>query len=342
MINLARCAENPIVRPGEYPWRKIAAFNPAASLEGGKFRLYERTAGSLRPFQCHIGLLESEDGIHFEHVSESPVLSPEMLGLPYGSVQDPRIVKIEGSYLMSYAVRACAYNYYPTGLGVPDSDRPAYPDGWGKPEHWITRSGIAESADGLHFRHRCYTTPADVDDRDNVLFPERIGGRYALLRRPLSYIGSGYGTDAPSIWISYSENLSEWSYPVLLAKPEFGWEGGKIGAASPPLRTEEGWLTLYHGVDERSVYRVGAMLLDLENPELVLARCPDFVMEPEEYYEKVGLFIPNVVFPTGNVIKDDILHVYYGCADTAIGLATIPVNELLDHVMTTGKRRPRG
>jgi predicted GH43/DUF377 family glycosyl hydrolase len=172
-----------------------------------------------------------------------------------------------------------------------------------------------------------------VDDRDNVLFPEKIGGRFAMLRRPMTYVGPEYGCTGPSVWISYSDDLRAWTEPGLVAGPENGWEGGKIGAAAPPLRTPVGWLTLYHGVDSRTVYRVGVMLLDLDDPGKVIARAPGFIMEPERYYEKVGLIIPNVIFPTGNVIHEGVLYVYYGCADTCISVATAPVSQLLDHVL---------
>ena len=106
----------------------------------------------------------------------------------------------------------------------------------------------------------------------------------------------------------------------------------KNRGCGPPIRTSKGWLTLYHGVDKDNVYRAGAMLLDLEKPEKVIARAKSPILEPQEYYEKFGLFIPNVVFPTGNVVKDGLLHIYYGCCDTAISLATVPLDELVDFV----------
>lgn len=332
-MNIKRCPENPIVQPGLYDWRRITVFNPAVILENGKFCMYERTAGQLRPFKCYIGLLESEDGIHFTHVREEPVLSPEMLGFPYGSVQDPRVVKIDGLYYMTYALRPCSYGYNPNGLGVPESVKFTYPPEWEKPENYLTRSGIALSEDGIHFRHLSYTTPLDINDRDNILFPEKIGGKFTLLRRPEEYIGSRYGTEKPGIWISCSEDLIHWDEPRLVAVPEFPWEYRKIGGATPPIRTEKGWLTLYHGVDRDNVYRAGVMLLDLQNPEKVIARAKTPILEPQEYYEKFGLFIPNVVFPTGNVVKDGLLYIYYGCCDTAICLATVPLDELLEFVM---------
>ena len=107
--------------------------------------------------------------------------------------------------------------------------------------------------------------------------------------------------------------------------------------STPPIRTDKGWLVLYHGVDEDIVYRVGAMLLDLEQPEKIIARTHHFIMEPETYYEKFGFQIPNVIFPTGNVVKDGLLYIYYGVTDTAIALATVPLDELVEHILREGK-----
>ena len=332
-MKIQRCSSNPIITPGKFSWRKATVFNPAAIIENDKFYLYERTGGNLRPFKCYIGLMSSDDGIHFSHVTPEPVITPDMFGFPYGSVQDPRIVKIDGLFYLTYALRPCAMSYHPTGLGVPESTRPEYPDGWGKPEHYLTRSGIMVSEDMIHFRQVAYTTPLDINDRDNVLFPEKIKGKFVLLRRPEEYIGEKYGTHAPSMWITYSDDLVHWDEPKVIAKPELPWEGKKIGASAPPIRTDKGWLVLYHGVDAENIYRVGAMMLDLDNPEKIIGRTKSFIMQPEEYYEKFGLFIPNVVFPTANVVKDGLVYIYYGCTDTSIGLATVPLTELVDFVM---------
>ena len=336
-MKLKRCKEIPIIEPGLYDWRKVTVFNPAVIYENDKFYLFERTGGKLRPFKCFIGLMESEDGVHFTHVKEEPVLTPDQLGFPYGSVQDPRIVKIDDQYLMTYALRPCTYGYSPTGLGAPEEVKPIYPHEWEKPENYLTRSGIVKSDDLVHWEQVGYTTPLDINDRDNILFPEKIDGKYVLLRRPEEYIGADYGTDKPGIWITYSKDLKDWEEPKLIATSEEDWEYKKVGGSTPPIKTEKGWLTLYHGVDKENVYRAGAMMLDLENPEKVIARTEEPILEPEKYYEKFGLFIPNVVFPTGNVVVNDILHVYYGCCDTSISLATAPVEDLVDYVMS-GKR----
>ena len=185
-----------------------------------------------------------------------------------------------------------------------------------------------------------WATPEDLDDRDVILFPEKIGGRYAMLRRPLQWVGPEYGVTAPSMWLTFSEDLRTWEEKsVLLAKAEYPWEGGRIGGSTPPLRTEAGWLVLYHGVEtldasvKRVCYRLGALLLDLEDPARILARTKNPIMEPETYYERFGLYIPNVIFPTANVVKDGILYLYYGVCDTAIALATVPLDELIEHIL---------
>ena len=332
-MKLTRCEENPIVRPGIYDWRKATVFNPAVIIENDKFYMYERAAGSLMPFQCYIGLLESDDGIHFKHVVDEPIITPSMFGFPYGSVQDPRIVKIEDKFYLTYALRPASYGYYPTGVGKPIEVSPKYPEEWSRPENYLTRSGIMVSEDMIHFEQVAYTTPFEINDRDNILFPEKINGKFVLLRRPEEYIGEKYGTDRAGIWICYSEDLINWTQPKLIAVPEQEWEFKKIGGSAPPIRTEKGWLTLYHGVDKDNIYRAGVMMLDINNPEKILARSKSFILEPEEYYEKFGLYIPDVVFPTAAVVKEGLMYIYYGCTDTAISLATVPINELIDFVM---------
>jgi len=344
-LKITRCAENPIVWPGTWDWRMSNAYNPGAIWEDGRFFLYERTAGSLRPHHCSVGLLESTDGVHFRHVSEKPVFSPAMIGYPHGSVQDPRVVKIEDTYYMTFAFRRYAWSISPTGLGVPDASQSAFPGFDPAKEKNQTRSGIAVSKDRVRWDFFGWATPEDIDDRDVILFPEKIGGRFALLRRPIGFVdtNTGHSEEHPSIRISFSADLKTWSDPEIVIRPQYRWEDNRIGGSAPPVRTSRGWLTLYHGVEtvhpatRRVVYRLGAMLLDLEDPRRVIARAPDFIMEPEAYYEKFGLFIPNVIFPTGTVAKDGLLWIYYGCCDTAIGLATVPLEELADHILATGK-----
>ena len=339
-IRFERHPENPIVQPGLYDWRRCVTFNPGVILDDdGRFYMYERAAGQLRPFYCYIGMLDSDDGVHFKQVGDQPVFTPEMAGSKNGSVQDPRVVKIDGTYYMTYAYRPFAWSSNPTGLGVPESHESDLPGFNKNPKENMTRSGIAVSKDRVHWEHKYWPTPVELDDRDVILFPEKINGKYALLRRPLQFIGPKYGTEQPSIWICFSDDLQHWSEPKLIAKPEFKWEDGRIGGSTPPIRTKQGWLVFYHGVEnqhpptKRVIYRLGALMLDLNDPTKVLARTKHFLMEPETYYEKFGLYIPNVVFPTANVVKDGLIYLYYGVCDTAIGLATAELDAVVREVM---------
>ena len=352
-----RHPENPIIVPGLYDWRRATVFNPGVLLDDdGRFYLYERAAGGLRPFICALGLLDSDDGVHFTHVSDKPVFTPEMAGSEYGSVQDPRVHKMDGRYYLTFAFRPFAWSSHPDrdwrpgiardGLsGVPRAPITEMNMGsgnvqGGRPDNY-TRSGIAVSDDRVHWEFLSWATPADMDDRDVILFPERINGRYAALRRPLHFVGPEYGVAGPSIWLSWSDDLLTWG------RPRSGGESGiRLGGQShrrlhSPIKTEHGWLVLYHGVQtedkatKRVVYRVGAMLLDLDDPTKIIARPPEALMEPETYYERFGLYIPNVIFPTGNVLKDNLLYLYYGVCDTAIALATVPMDDLMAYLLAS-------
>ncbi len=350
---LKRHPENPIVVPGGYDWRAVTTFNPGAMYDEGKYWLYERAAGHLRPFICHIGLMSSEDGVHFTHVVDRPVFTSEMCGSKYGSCQDARVVKIDDTYYMTFAYRPYAWSMHPTGVGAPDTHETEHPDVKrlkpqpGDPKNVIggypdnmTRSGLAVSKDRVNWKLHSWITPDTLDDRDVILFPEKINGRYVVFRRPAQWVGPQYGnTKGPSMWISFSDDLAGWSEPQLLIKGEYTWEDNKVGGAIPPIKTDAGWLVFYHGVEtidkkKRALtYRVGVMMLDLKDPTKVVARCPDPIMEPETYYERFGLYIPNVIFPTGNVVVDGVIKLYYGCCDSCIALAECRLDEMVESVM---------
>lgn len=335
-----RHPENPIVWPGEPAWRRAVSFNPGAIFHEGKFYLYERAAGQLRPFHCAIGMLESEDGVHFRLSHDEPVFTPEMCGSKDGSVQDPRVIELEGRFYMSFAFRPYAWASHPTGVGVPESHQVDYPGFSGNDADNQTRSGLAVSDDLHHWEFHSWVTPPDLDDRNVIPFPERIGGRFATLRRPSAFVGTQANhAEHPSVQLSWSEDLRSWTDPEVVLAPKFAWEDNRVGGSTPPIRTDEGWLILYHAVQNldpsvrKVVYRVGAAMLDLEDPTRVIARCPEPVLEPREYYEKHGVYIPNVVFPTGAVVRGDELFIYYGVCDTAIALATASLAELKAHVL---------
>ncbi|MGM9764209.1 MAG: glycosidase, partial [Candidatus Cryptobacteroides sp.] len=180
------------------------------------------------------------------------------------------------------------------------------------------------------------TSPV-LDDRDVILFPEKVGGKFVLLHRPKEYIGAEYcGVEFPSIWMKFSDDLLEWENKpshLLVTGRKGTWEE-KIGGSTPPLLTDRGWLMIYHGVSDGGLsrYCAGALLLDRDNPLKVIARTPEPILEPDMPYENEG-FYTGCVFPTGNAVVDGTLYVYYGCADKNIGVATCRLDDLLDHLL---------
>jgi predicted GH43/DUF377 family glycosyl hydrolase len=175
----------------------------------------------------------------------------------------------------------------------------------------------------------------DLCDKDAALFPETIRGKLAMIHRI-----------EPSIQIAYFDNpqFEKLSDPTLRSqywteylrdldahttmKPREWWENRKIGIGPPPIRTPEGWLMIYHGIDDNYVYRAGAALADLDEPQRIIARSRTPILEPREPYEKSG-FVPDVVFPQAAVVLDGNLYVFYGAADTVSCVATACLDELL-------------
>ncbi|HEC03651.1 MAG TPA: glycosidase, partial [Phycisphaerales bacterium] len=196
-----------------------------------------------------------------------------------------------------------------------------------------TSTGLLLTKDFKTYIRAGRITDPVLDDRDVVLFPEKIDGRYVMMHRPLEWVGEEYGTEFPAIWISTSNDLMGFKKSKLLATAKLDWECGKIGINTPPIRTEHGWLTIYHAVGADKHYRLGALLLDLENPSRVLHRTSDWIMQPEEDYEIDGYY-RGCVFPCGKVVIDGTLFVYYGAADKYVGVATCRVDELLDYLLS--------
>jgi predicted GH43/DUF377 family glycosyl hydrolase len=148
----------------------------------------------------------------------------------------------------------------------------------------------------------------------------------------MTWVGEEYGTNHPAMWISTGDDLLNFQNSQILAKAKYDWER-KIGGNTPPIRTEHGWLTLYHAVGSDNHYRLGAMLLGLEDPTKLLHRTPDWLIQPEEYYELEGYY-NGVIFPCGKVVIDGTLLVYYGGADKYVGLATCHLQTLLDYLLS--------
>lgn len=334
-MKLKKCSDNPILKPNPAnAWENLVVCNPGVWYEDGIFTMLYRAAGDDEQHYIRMGTAVSADGIHFDRISDEPAFGPSIDGPDQGGVEDPRIVKFGNDYYVTYAYRP----HYPGQywkfahdvILLPESNE--YSPAVIKEN--IANSGLAVTKDFENWRRLGRITQTNLDDRDVILFPEKINDKFWMLHRPKQWVGEGYPCNEPAIWIQSSDDLMVWNGPskMLMDGRPGTWEE-KIGGSTPPLKTKEGWLLIYHGVDKggEGYYRVGAALLDLNDPTTVIARTKDFVMEPEHNYEFEG-FYKGCVFPTGNVIVDDTLYVYYGAADKYVGLATCNLNELLSHL----------
>lgn len=322
-VQLRRFAGNPILEPrAGSAWESRACFNPgAAEMDGTVHLLYRAIAHDGDAYVSRLGLATSGDGFHFERASPEPVLAPAA-DYERGAVEDARIVVIEGEIYVTYVAFAV----------------PAFT------ADKLSITALARTRDFRTYERLGVITPRhDIDDRDTVLMPARFGGNYAMLHRPQEVQPDGtyqeWGTGLPStIWLAFSPSLTRWEMGSVLLRPEQVWEAFKIGIGPPPLRTDEGWLVLYHGVDARSVYRAGAALLDLDDPATVIGRLPYPILEPREPYEVAGDHAA-AVFPEGAVVLDGQLFVYYGGADRVCAVATMSLDELLSALTGYGRVR---
>lgn len=331
---------NPIITPNESnSWESSVATNPGVWYDeaSDEFIMIYRAAGHDDKHIVVLAMAKSKDGFNFERCSDEPLYAPLESGADMGCMEDPRVIKIGDYYYITYAARMSPPGKY-WELDKGDFSNTSYiPPHFREelPDHLplafrtnLTSTHLLITKDFKEYWRAGRMTDPTVDDRDVIIFPERINGKFYTLHRPMSWTGSEYGTDHPAIWISACDDLLEHKNLQLLAKAEFDWEC-KIGGSTPPLKTKDGWLMLYHGVGPDKYYRTGALLLDLNDPTKVLCRLSDWLMEPDQEWELKG-FYAGVAFPCGNVIKGDTLYVYYGGGDVVCAVATCDVNELLE------------
>ena len=292
---------NPILTAGDWPQTVNAVFNPAAVQFEGETLLLVRVED--RTGFSHLCVARSADGL------TDWVVDPDRCFLPdlesdaerFG-IEDPRITRCGDEYMIVYTGFS---NHGPLVC-------------------------LAATTDFRTYERRGVLMPPE--DKDAALFPCQIGGRWALIHRPVAV------TPTPSahIWLSWSPDLRHWGdHEVLLpAREGAWWDAHKVGLSAPPLLTARGWLLLYHGVRTTAsgqIYRIGLALLDTDQPSRVLARSSEWLFGPDAPYERTG-DVEQVVFPCGWLLggDGDTIRMYYGASDTSVCVATASLSELLD------------
>lgn len=300
-LNIQRHPANPLLVPDvTSPWECHNVFNPSVIRHAGLFHMHYRAQGL--DWISRIGYAVSRDGVRWNRLRD-PVLVPETQYESRG-VEDPRVTAIGGVFYMAY----CGYAPY-SGAGV-EYCGSIYPL-WARSVNLIDWERIGPMTIG-------------EDNKDHMLFPRKIRGRFCAFHRR-----------RPDVWIAYSDDMTTWREedmkPVCRSRPGVEWEGKYIGMNGVPIETEAGWLAFYHGADARHVYRIGVMLLDRDDPSKVLARADDPILVPEEMWEIRG-DVPNVVFSTANLLVGDEVWIYYGGADHVIALATVKLADVLAYL----------
>ena len=307
---LSRFGKGPMLKPvKKHEWESKCVLNAGAIRLNGKVYLVYRAVG--KDDISRLGLAVSKDGLKVTERLDEPIFAPERNSEVRGC-EDPRLTLVNDRVYMVYT----AYDGIVAQIAMASI----------LVENFVNYNWSGWRRHGLVF-------PGFVD-KDGALFPEKFDGKYAILHRV-----------DPHIWITFSSHLRcPWSRKEhkILAGSTSGmmWDGDKIGAGAQPIKTKYGWLLVTHGVDTSHIYRLGVMLLDLANPKILLYRSPNPILEPKEIFE-VGekeSWVPNVVFTCGAVAvdgnkeildADDEVIVYYGAADTVVGVATARVSDLI-------------
>lgn len=300
-----RHRKNPIITIDDLPYPSNSVFNAGATMINGETLLLMRVEDKRGI--SHLTVARSKNGISNWRIDDKPTLMPVPETHPEEAwgIEDPRITYLEEQNL--WAITYTAYSK--AGPLV----------------------SLATTADFNSFKRQGGVMPPE--DKDSALFPVRFAGRWAMLHRPVANLPSV----GAHIWVAFSPDLKHWGDHriVIAAREGAWWDAKKIGLSPPPLKTEAGWLILYHGVKNTAggcIYRLGLALLEIDNPCRVIARADEWVFSPRENYEVFG-DVDKVVFPCGWTLEKDEIKLYYGGADRCLALATAKVSDLLDWLL---------
>lgn len=243
----------------------------------------------------HLRLLFSDDGIRFKE-PDNAILGPIGKAERFG-IEDCRVSRIDDTFYLTYTAVS------DEGVGV----------------------GLRTTRDWKTFKHHGIIIPPH--NKDCAIFEERIDGKYYLLHRPSSVaLGGNF------IWLAESPDGIHWGNHRCIVRTRPGmWDGARVGAGAAPIRTEKGWLEIYHGATAEHRYCLGAFLMDLDDPSKVIARSLEPIMEPTEDYELSGFF-GHVVFTNGHVVDGDELTIYYGAADEFVCGARFSIQQILERL----------
>jgi len=296
-MEITRYKSNPVLTKEDVPFNVNSIFNAGAVKYNGKYVLLCRV--EMPNGRSSFVLAESPDGYSFK-VHDKLFLTPDDHSECYEyvewGIEDPRITQLEGKFFLTYTGYS---EYMPLVI-------------------------LAETNDFKDVKiHGPISEPSN---KDCSLFPEKINDKYWKIDRPSA-------ENRKDIWIASSPDLIHWGNYKILMQPEPGtWENDKIGSSSDPIKTDKGWLMLYHGVRGfgiTSLYKLGVVLLDLNEPWKVIGRCKEPFLSPEMDYERVG-DVNNVVFANGWIAESDgSVKIYYSGADTNICVADTTIDYLI-------------
>jgi len=295
---------NPILTPEQWPYAANAVFNPAA------VRLENETLLLMRvEDMCgfsHLTAARSEDGLTNWKIDSEPTMEANRsLQEERWGLEDPRIVWLEEQ--KQYAI-----TYTSFGEGGP-----------------VVSLSITKNFKS--FAKLGVLLPPE--DKDACLFPRRFRGRFVLIHRPIVR-GEAH------MWLSFSPDLKHWGdHRVLITTRHAFWDGQRVGLACQPIETSQGWLVFYHGVRNTTagaIYRLGLVLLDLEEPWKVMRRSHEWILGPKAEYERIG-DVSDVVFPSGATVNENSgkLYLYYGAADSTVAVATAKLSDIMDYILSS-------